>query len=137
MKRVILLILILFGITGCQASNKKEMLEIYSNDENYITLQGQIVEMNNTNNDIFVSIKCEELKQYIPYEKDICEYWIFSKQITNLYVGDIIVFITSKVRFEYIEWLPIVSITKNNICILKFEEGKNNLINWVNQLQMK
>ena len=84
MKRVILLILILFGITGCQASNKKEMLEIYSNDENYITLQGEIVEMNNTNNDIFVSIKCEELKQYIPYEKDICEYWIFSKQITNL-----------------------------------------------------
>lgn len=134
-KRII--IFILFGITGCQSSNKKEMLKIYSNDENYITLKCEIIEINNTNKDILVSIKCEELKQYIPYEKDICKYLIFSEQTIDIHIGDIVFFVTSNVRFEYIEWLPIVSITKNNINILKFEEGKKNLINWVNQLQMK
>lgn len=138
MKRIILpiLIFILFGLTSCQVSHKK-MLEVYSNDDNYITLKGEIVEINNTNNEILLSIKCEELKQYLPHESDICEYLIFSEQIVDLYVGDIITFVTAKVRFKYIKWLPIVSINKNNTTILNFEDGKNNLINWVNHLQVK
>ena len=76
MKRMVLFILIfvLFGISGCQPPNKREMLEVYSNNENYVTLEGEIIEINNTDNNIFVLIKCEELKQYIPKEKEICEY---------------------------------------------------------------
>ena len=72
MKRIILVILIfvLFGIAGCQPPGKQKMIEIYSNDENYITLKGDIIEIDNTNNDVLVLIKCEELKQYILNEKD-------------------------------------------------------------------
>lgn len=139
MKRIILVILIfvLFGIAGCQPPGKQKMIEIYSNDENYITLKGDIIEIDNTNNDVLVLIKCEELKQYILNEKDFCKYIILSNHNIDIRVGDEVTFITSSVRFKYIEWLPIVSITKNNINLLEFNEGKNNLINWVNQLQMK
>lgn len=139
MKRIMLIILIfvLFGITGCQPPGKQKMLEVYSNNENYITLQGEIIEIINTNNDILLLIKCEELKQYIPNEIDVCEYRIFSNHTIDIHVGDNVMFITSNVRFKYIEWMPIVSITKNNINLLEFGEGKKNLLNWVNQLQMK
>lgn len=34
------------------------------------------------------------------------------------------VFITSNIRFKYIEWLPIVSITRDNITLLEYNEGK-------------
>lgn len=139
MKRIILFILIfiLFGITGCQYPGKQKMLEIYSNNENYITLQGEIIEINNENNNIFVTIKCEELKKYIPKEKDVSEYWVFSNYDIDIQVGDNVMFITSNVRFKYTDWLPIVSITMDNITLLEFNEGKKNLIDWVNQLQMK
>ena len=139
MKRILLFILIfiLFGITGCQLPGKQKMLEVYSNNENYITLQGEIIEINNKNNNILVTIKCEELKKYIPNEKDVTEYLIFSNYDIEIQVGDNVVFITSNIRFEYIEWLPIVSITRDNITLLEYNEGKKNLINWVDQLQMK
>ena len=139
MKRIVLFILIvvLFCISGCQPPDKHEMLEVYSNNENYVTLEGEIIEINNTDNNIFVLIKCEKLKQYIPNEKEICEYIIFSNQTIDIQVGDNVTFITSNVGFKYTDWLPIVSITKNNINLLEFDEGKNNLIKWVNQLQIK
>ena len=62
---------------------------------------------------------------------------IFSNYDIDIQVGDNVMFITSNIRFEYIEWLPIVSITRDNITLLEYNEGKKNLINWVNQLQMK
>ena len=139
MKRIMLFVLIfvLFGITGCQSPNKHKMIEVYSNNENYITLQGEIIEINNINNNILVTIKCEELKNYIPNEKDVSEYLIFSNYDIDIQVGDNVLFITSNIRFKYIDWLPIVSITRGNITLLEYNEGKKNLINWVNQLQMK
>lgn len=139
MKRILLFILIflLFCITGCQPPGKQKMLEVYSNNENYITLQGEIIEINNKNNNTLVTIKCEEFKKYIPNEKDVTEYLIFSNYDIDIQVGDNVMFITSNIRFEYIEWLPIVSITRDNITLLEYNEGKKNLINWVNQLQMK
>ena len=139
MKRIILFVLIfvLFGITGCQSPNKHKMIEVYSNNENYITLQGEIIEINNINNNILVTIKCEELKNYIPNEKDVSEYLIFSNYDIDIQVGDNVLFITSNIRFKYIDWLPIVSITRGNITLLEYNEGKKNLTNWVNQLQMK
>ena len=139
MKRIVLFVLIfvLFGITGCQHPNKNEMLKVYSNNGNYITLQGEIIEINNTNNNIFVTIKCEELKKYIPNEKDVSEYLIFSNYDIDIQDGDNVRFITSNIRFKYTRWLPIVSIIRDDIILLEFNEGKKNLIDWVNQLQMK
>lgn len=134
---VLILIVVLLGITGCQHPNKKEMLEIYENNETYITLEGEIVELHCTNSTNFILIKCEELKQYISNEEDICMYQIFSEQDMELSVGDVILFTTSKVRFDNTNWLPIVAITKNDVIILEFEDGKKNLIDWVKQLQKK
>ena len=139
MKRILLFILIfiLFGFTGCKPPGKQKMLEVYSNNENYITLQGEIIEINNTNNNVFVTIKCEELKKYIPNEKDVSEYLIFSNYDIDIQDGDNVRFITSNIRFKYTRWLPIVSIIRDDIILLEFNEGKKNLIDWVNQLQMK
>ena len=104
MKKIILFILIfaLFCIIGCQSPKKYKMLEVYSNNENYITLQGEIIEISSKNNETLVTIKCEELKKYIPNEKDITEYLIFSNYDIDIQVGDNVMFITSNIRFEYI-----------------------------------
>lgn len=142
MKRLVFLI-ILFSLiitTGCQTAlerDKKEMLEIYCNDENYISLTGKVITINSNEHDTMVVIKCESLKQHILDEDDECEYWVFSNSNLNITVGDMITYITVKVRIKNNEWLPIVAINKNGEDILAFNEGKSNLINWVNQLQMK
>ena len=113
------------------------MLEIYCNDENYISLTGKVITINSNEHDTMVVIKCESLKQHILDEDDECEYWVFSNSNLNITVGDMITYITVKVRIKNNEWLPIVAINKNGEDILAFNEGKSNLINWVNQLQMK
>ena len=141
MKRTILLLLVLIFIciTGCEVPHKKEMLEICSNDENYFTLEGEIIEISDMDENyafFVVTIKCEELKQYVLYENDVCRYWIFSEENINIQEGDIVSFTTVDVLM-FFDWLPIVSITKDNISLLEFNEGKNNLINFVYQLQYK
>ena len=125
-------------LTGCDTAlnrSKKEMLEIYSNDENYITLTGEIIEIEEKENNIWVKIKCKELLEYIKNEKEICNYWVFAESIIDVNVGDIISYTTVKIKYN--EWLPIVSIEKNNKTVLEYQTGKKNLLDWVNQLQMK
>ena len=143
MRKLLYLVIILTFIfmSGCQTAlerDKREMLEIYGNDDNYITLIGEVTEIDSESNyNIMLSIKCENLKQYDVNADDECKYSVFSSSNVNIGVGDTIVYKTVPNRFDYMEFLPIVAIDKNDETILGFEEGKKNLISWVKQLQFK
>ena len=124
---VILLSVMMFS--GCSdLILKNKLLEKYSDDQNYVALSGKIVEVDG----LAVVIQCEELSEYLSYEDDLCEYYIHSKQILDLKVGDEIQFITVPFHFYNGHQLPIVELKTSESTLLEFADGKANLIDWVN-----
>ena len=124
---VILLSVMMFS--GCSdLILKNKLLEKYSDDQNYVALSGKIVEVDG----LVVVIQCEELSEYLSYEDDLCEYYIHSKQILDLKVGDEIQFITVPFHFYNGHKLPIVELKTSESTLLEFADGKANLIDWVN-----
>ena len=47
-------------------------------------MTGEVIEINENN----AIIKCEELNDYISYEDDLCDYYIYSDQFMELQVGE-------------------------------------------------
>ena len=130
-KFAILISLLVVFLTGCNLSNQKlakKMIEKYSEDQNYVTLTGEVIEFNENN----VIIKCEELNDYISYEDELCNYYIYSDQFVELQVGEEIQFTTVTFHFYNGHKLPIVELKIDENTLLSFEEGKENLIDWVN-----
>lgn len=136
-----MLLPVLICVTGCQTAlqkSKRKMFEIYTNDENYITFLGEIIKIENretymnltiTSNQI--AVDCNEGFQ------ETYNYWVFSKSMIDIKVGDIIKYTTVSIEINNDEWLPIVAIEKNDEILLDYQIGKANLLDWVNQLQMK
>ena len=130
-KFAILITLLVVFLSGCNISNQKlakKMIEKYSDNQNYVTLTGEIIEINENN----VIIKCEELNDYISYEDELCDYHICSDQFVELQVGEEIQFTTVPFHFYDGHKLPIVELKIDENTALPFEEGKENLIAWVN-----
>ena len=76
MKKIAFLIsLLVVFLTGCNFLNQRlveKMIEKYLEDQNYVTLTGEVIEFDGN----FVVIKCEELNDYLSYEDEFCEYSI-------------------------------------------------------------
>lgn len=129
---ILIILLLVTFLSGCSLSNQKlakKMIEKYSEDQNYVTLSGEITEFNENT----VIIKCEELNEYISYQGELCDYYIYSNQIIELSVGDQIDFVTVPFHFYNGHKLPIVELKIDGNTLLMFEEGKKNLIDWVNK----
>ena len=127
-----LIILLVTFLSSCTLSNHilaQKMLKKYSDDQSYVTLSGEITKINKNNN---VIIKCEDLNNYINYQSELCDYHIYSTYIIELSIGDKIDFITVPFHFYNGHKLPIVELKIEGKTLLLFEEGKENLINWVN-----
>ncbi len=138
MKRLIVIVSLLFIVllSGCtigQVSPQivKEMIEIYSDDQNYVALSGEVMEFDDYGG---VTIKCEEISTYIPYQSSICSYHIFSEEILNLNAGDYIDFVTVPEHFFDGHDLPIVEVKMNGDILLNIYNGKDNLMKWVKSL---
>ena len=130
-KFAILIILLVVFLSGCNISNQtltNKMIEKYSDNQNYVTLSGEVIEVNENN----VIIKCEELNDYISYEDELCDYYIYSDQFVELQAGMEIQFTTVPFHFYNGHKLPIVELKTDENILLSFEEGKENLIDWVN-----
>lgn len=130
-KFAIFINLLVVLLSGCNISNQKltkKMIEKYSDNQNYVTLTGEVIEFNENN----VIIKCEELNDYISYEDELCDYYIYSDEFVELQVGDEIQFTTVPFHFYNGHELPIVELKIDENTLLSFEEGKENLIDWVN-----
>ena len=133
MKKILYIIFFIFLIliAGCTSTNNKlikKMNEKYSDNQSYVYLSGEVIEVDG--NDII--IKCEELKEYINYEDEFCDYVIYSNEILELHIGEQIYFKTVPYHFYNGHKLPIVEIKVKENTILSFDEGKKNLLNWVN-----
>ena len=135
------MLLMILCLAGCQnpfQKQKNEMLEVYSNDENYITLTGEVVEVYSLEKQSRIVVKSDDRKDYFPSEDSECEYVIFADDPLEVAVGDVITYTTVKVRFKYSrDWLPIVELSKDGEILLKSQDGKENFLAWVNQLQYK
>ncbi len=130
-KFAILITLLAVFLSGCHLSNlilRKKMLEKYSDDQNYVTLTGEVIEFKEHN----VTIECEELQDYISYQSKSCIYHIYSNHFIELSVGEQIEFTTVPWHFYNGHRLPIVELKIDGNILLSFEEGKENLIEWVN-----
>lgn len=142
MKRLLCLFIALNFIfaTGCQtalARDKEKMIGIWSHDEKYITLTGQVMMVDDDGFYTMVVIQCDTLPQYIENKNHEWDYRIFSEFKVDVAIGDTITYTTVENPIPSNKWLPIVAISKNGESLLTFDEGKKNLINWVNQLEMK
>ena len=128
---ILVIFLLVTFLFGCNISNQKlakKMIEKYSDNQNYVTLTGEVIEFNENN----VIIKCEELNDYISYEDELCDYCIYSDQFVELQVGEEIQFTTVPFHFYNGHKLPIVELKIDENTLLSFEEGKENLLDWVN-----
>ncbi len=137
---LLIIVLMLVFMTSCYISvekDKKEMLEIYCEDSNYITFIGEIVEINIEEQSIWLTIKCDDSNNTFIDKRGMCRYLVFSESLVGANVGDVVEYTTVKVRHKSTDWLPIVEIKKNNEIIFNYQTGKNNLIDWVNQLNGK
>ena len=147
MKKVLSCILLfsLFFFTGCIKTTKEEYLKIYNNEENFITLTGEITQCeyknieasNRLNYTVIVYVKSGELEKYIGTNSDSQEFWAFSDLYLNLAIGDKITFTLCKKNPKGTAWLPIVEIIKEEKTLLDYKSGKENLLAWVDQLQYK
>lgn len=118
-------------VAGCYPAldvKKEQMLDIYSNNENYVCLSGEVIYIESGETFLHLTISYGE-------KKEEQEYSVFSNYKVDLQVGDKIEYIT--VLNCFYDWLPIVSIVKDGTILLPFEEGKNCLIEWVTQLRGK
>ena len=123
----ITLILVIL-LSGCTSSDKilaEKMIEKYSENQNYVSLSGEIIEIE----PYLITIKSEELKVY--FKDGVCKFDIFSYQDLDLSVGDQIEFTTVIFYFYNGHILPIVEVKKGEENLLLFEDGKECLINWV------
>ena len=128
---ILVIFLLVTFLFGCNISNQKlakKMIEKYSDNRNYVTLTGEVIEFNENN----VIIKCEELNDYLSYEDELCDYYIYSDQFVELQVGEEIQFTTVPFHFYNGHKLPIVELKIDENTLLSFEEGKENLLDWVN-----
>lgn len=128
---ILVIFLLVTFLFGCNTSNQKlakKMIEKYSDNQNYVTLTGEVIEFNENN----VIIKCEELNDYLSYEDELCDYYIYSDQFIELQVGEEIQFTTVPFHFYNGHKLPIVELKIDENTLLSFEEGKENLLDWVN-----
>lgn len=142
----VIIICTLLSATGCQyfvERQKNQYLEIYKNEENYVSFTGTVTSVDNREHAQIITIDCDDLLNYVSEEKyERVFYRVFSNLPLSLEVGDIITFVTTPNQFEYRQTrydncLPIVSIDKNGEIILDLKEGKENLYAWVNQLGIK
>ena len=124
---VFVLIPILFSCGLSDNLLAKKMIKKYSDNKNYVELFGKIVEYSEN----VMVIQCVELKKYIEYEDEMCSYYVHSNRVLDIVAGDYIDFTTVPFHFYNGHKLPIVSLKKNDKTLLEFEEGKENLIEWV------
>ena len=139
----IIAICTLLSVTGCQYAldrKKNKYYEIYQDESNYFTFTGEITEIVTNVGYVgpHVKIDCGDLLDHISDEEYKHVYFsISSDQPLDLDIGDTIVFVTIPKHIQISDCLPIVAVEKDGEILLSLEDGKQNLFDWVEQLQLK
>ena len=141
MKKLLCLIVTLtfVFISGCQtalSSDKREMLEIFGNDDNYITLIGEVTGIDREESyNVILSIKCEDLKQYIvnaDHEFILLMYFYLFYVTCLINISYLYYIIQANINFIKINWerfkpLPIILVIRQK-CLHRIHLCKIKLI---------
>ena len=139
----IIAICTLLSAAGCQYAldrKKNQYYEIYQDEGNYIAFTGEITEFVTKVGYVgqLVKIECGDLLNHISDEEYKRIYYrVLSDQPLDLDIGDTIVFVTVPKDIQFSYCLSIVAVEKNGEVLLALEDGKQNLFDWVEQLQLK
>lgn len=106
------------------------MLEYYSNDSNYETLEVRVITLDDKFMEVEFLSDVHEHYTYAPFHLiDLPDLH------TQLASGDVITIITAP-RFFWDNYrIPIVGITKDDTVYLEFATGKQNLLNYIEETQ--
>ena len=139
----IIAICTLLSAAGCQYAldrKKNQYYEIYQDEGNYFAFTGEITEFVTNVGYVgqLVKIDCGDLLDHISDEEYKHIYFSISSDLPlDLDIGDTIVFVTVPKNIQFSYCLPIVAVEKDGETLLALEVGKQNLFDWVEQLQLK
>ena len=137
---VILIFSIFVGIVPIfyNPSLSPRMVEYYSNNQNYVELEGEIVEICPIDTIyLFVSVEYGFEQAFIDGSYNKCPFQLFSPKniIDFLAVGDVIKIISATRCFYDGHVSSIVSLELNGEVLLTFEEGKAGLLEWASKVK--
>ncbi len=116
--------------TWFNAPLRKHMIEYYSDDSNYINLNGIIVSIDTSEWEIDITTEDSNFTGE-GYEKfDVMLYMDF---IDEMKIGDEISFVTAPMCFYNGHISPIVALEKNGKTYLTFEDGKECYLQWIDE----
>lgn len=135
-KRIILVITLLCTIVFFTSCTTRKMKDYYSQKDNYITATGTISHIAYSEDNTALCLGFSELTPTF----DDTDFEVVGENLlitqrngidTKIKVGDQVDFITAPRYFYDGYIMPIVSISVNGECLLEFEEGYANLLEWL------
>ena len=124
--------IVTIAIINNQKSRHSEMIDYYSNNDNYTYLSGEVVKLKE--DIIYVNIITDN-SDFRMYASGYLDFQIYTKNNLQevIFVGDNVIFVSAPEYFYDSYILPIVYLEKEETVYLTFEEGKNNLLNWIDE----
>lgn len=135
------LLTVMFGITlglsacsfsSCQrfidAPLRKHMIKYYSDDSNYINLNGVIISMYYSEWEIDITTENSNFtgEGYVKFH--VMNGWHL---VDEMEIGDEISFVTAPMDFYNGHIIPIVALEKDGQTYLSFEDGKEDYLQWI------
>ena len=143
MKKIICVLLLLFCSTffcACLPATKRvqdrarrNMYRYYSNDANYYWCVGVVQEKNGD----LLSIQYGNTIGELRWAERFWDYSSEGEDLSSYFeIGDTIEFCMSA-GYDKGMYSPLVAVKKDNVILLEFEEGKSNLLYWVENVYQR
>lgn len=135
-KLVAALLVLCLWVTLLSACNRKKMLDYYSEKENYVDATGTVVHIKYNEDETALYLGFSDLS----YNFDDTCFKIVGENLrivrekgidNKLKLGDQIKFTSAPRYFGDGYVMPIVAIHVNGECLLDFEAGYTNLLDWL------
>ena len=134
---LICMLIIPIGLSACEAACRiynaplrKHMIEYYSDDSNYISLNGVIVSIYYGQREIDIATEDSDITAEGPVPFNVM---IDLNVLDEMQVGDEITFVTAPMSFYNGHIWPIVAVEKDGKTYLSFEDGKASYLEWIDE----
>lgn len=142
LKGMILVIILLCTIVFFTSCTAKKMRDYYSQKDNYITATGTIshIAYSDENDILYYGFSDVTYQSNMNYHFEYYNFKIVGENFEILHeqnidekvkMGDEVTFMVAPECFYDGYAIPIVSISVNGECLLEFEEGYANLLEWL------
>lgn len=110
---------------------RNKMLDYYSNNDNYVELQGIVVSPENSYGRMEIDILTESHGFPLNAQTGYAEFEVSA--IYELAPGDKITFVSAPMHFYNGHILPIMALEKDGVVLFNFEDGKESYLNWIEE----